>query len=313
MDMIFNELSLQPMAQSRDYARAHARIFVETMRTACQHGIRRQLRTQSGFSDSLLANNYTWRDWIRDSEVPKELRQYFLTIVTRAPFLNGLDDLQEQETGFEFAIGHRSAEGLGATYLMGDLAISLLSEDEWDTHKVTLKINELLCDGSLRAFDSNIHHASRKEHIAVNHKNWIKEKLSLSVTDGTELWERSPTFFPSLLFCSSVQDQMVRLPKDALPAILRGLFCLEEYCRGWQSGGFNQNLLGCASSSESEATRNQYREERTFLCQDGTERFFNYHVKPGRPWRIHYDPSPGPGRLFIGYVGEHLRTVRHNH
>ncbi|MBF0132556.1 MAG: hypothetical protein HQL75_08225 [Magnetococcales bacterium] len=311
--LILNELSLNPVAPNKEIARERVQSFLKTIRAACRAGIKRELRTQENFKECLIATGYTWRNWNQDSEVPKEERQYFLGMATRSPYLNGLGENQNESVGFEFTVNGVRAEGLGIAFITGGLAVSLLSEENWDSAGVEVGVSELIDDGTIREFSKIVPHASRDVHIDNIHRKWIHDRLAKSVFSGEELWKESSIFFPSLDFCPAVETQMAQLPKEALAPILRGLFCLETYCQGWTDGGFNQNSLGCASSTESKSTKATYGKERTFLCPNGVERVFSYHVKPGQSWRIYYDPDPGPGRMYIGYVGRHLPTTRHNH
>ncbi|GAB0058711.1 hypothetical protein SIID45300_03066 [Candidatus Magnetaquicoccaceae bacterium FCR-1] len=312
MELIFNELSLLPLAVSPENAREKIEQFLKTVRSACQKGVSRQLRTQEEIRNVTLAPEYTWRDWQRDTKVPREQRQYFLGLATRSPLLDGLDELRKKEPEFEFHHADQPAFGLGVAYLSHNLAVSLLSEERWDGQWVDLDVKQLGDDSEIHPFHTRIPHASRPDHIEFHDREVIQPRLRGDITSGTDLWNQASVLFPSLLFCTAVENQMHDLPREALGPILRGLFCLERYCQRWHQGGFNQSALGCASTSESEGTKGQFAAERTFVCPDGKTRLFLYHVKPGQPWRIHYEPSVGPGKMFIGYVGKHLPTVRHH-
>ncbi|MEO5346744.1 MAG: hypothetical protein H7834_10260 [Magnetococcus sp. YQC-9] len=312
MDLIFNERSLTPLAEGREIARKRVQGFLETVRTAFQKGINRQLRTKDAFLNDMLASGYTWRDWQKDSDVPRELRHYFLGISTRAPFLVGLEALEEKKPEFEFFHKGQPCEGLGAAHLSDHFPVSLLSQKAWDVQLVDLEIRQLRDDGEIDAFMARLPHASRPEHLEFHYKDVIQERLGKTIGTGDDLWNHAGQYFPSLSFCAGVQGQMHNLPHEAIAPILRGLFCLEQFCQEWSTGGFDQNNLSCASSPESRGTKTQYAEERTFPCPDGLTRLFNYHVKLGHSWRIHYDPAPGPGKLYIGYVGRHLRTARYH-
>ncbi len=155
-----------------------------------------------------------------------------------------------------------------------------------------------------------IHHASTRDHI-LKHVDWILHRIQTTVSDGRVLWRNMSDFFPLLNCCTEVEEQMANLPKLALASITRGLFHLNAFCVGWQSGGFDANRVGCNVSPDSTPTLQQYAEEREFTCPDGQKRVFSWHVKAGK-WRIYFDPAPGVGHLFIGYVGGHLRTVAFN-
>ena len=99
-----------------------------------------------------------------------------------------------------------------------------------------------------------------------------------------------------------------RFTFSGLPSIVRGLFNLNAFCITWQNGAFDPGEIQCAVSPESGPTLQRYSEERTFMCPDGQQRVFSWHAKVGS-WRLYFDPAPGPGHLFVGYAGKHLRTV----
>ncbi|MBF0183354.1 MAG: hypothetical protein HQM06_03050 [Magnetococcales bacterium] len=232
-----------------------------------------------------------------------------MMLSTKSPFLAGLSDQQEQADNCDFFFGGNQAEGLGAAYLTGNLAISWPSDPLWDSPCLTLTIHALQADGQIHDFKENIPHASQPTHINQDHRPWIEDLKKKSVNTADDLWQNMTAYYPSLHCCDAVREQVKKLPKESLNSIMRGLHCLETYCQHWQTGSFNQNELGCDSTTESEPTKQQYGNQRTFTCPDGSSRLFSYHAKTGK-WRIHYDPAPGPGKLYIGYIGRHLRTVR---
>src|SRR5262249_10124374 len=55
---------------------------------------------------------------------------------------------------------------------------------------------------------------------------WIAQRLQSTVATGTELWERVPELFPSLVFCPGVEQQMEELEAYSLPSIMRALIHL---------------------------------------------------------------------------------------
>lgn len=310
--LFFNELSLHPVAPAREVAIDRVRQLVTTVRAFCNQGFLRQIIFQASFPDALLADGYPCRKFVNDKTVPKEMRFYFLSLITKSPHLEDTMDVQERALEVACSFDGEACKGLEAAFLTDNLAISLPSEATWDPPFLALKIQELQDNGNLQDRQGHVHHASQPEHIQQDHKTWLQTVLKGSVTTGNELWEASASYFPSLRFCDAVQDQMRRLPRAKIPSFFRGLLCLETYCTQWQSGGFNQNALGCASSSEGQTATQQFADERTFVCPDGMARTFAYHVKLGNPWRIYYDVSPGPGTMYIGFLGDHLRN-RHDH
>lgn len=69
---------------------------------------------------------------------------------------------------------------------------------------------------------------------------------------------------------------------------------------------------GIAYSDESESTKNQFSDERTFFDPAiSDDRLMTHHIKMfGDDIRIHLCWSRDEGRFLVGYIGKHLRTVR---
>lgn len=91
---------------------------------------------------------------------------------------------------------------------------------------------------------------------------------------------------------------------------------MDEYLRK-QTPGYRVVPVLKHARGESETTRNKYRRERVFpvppeVRTDG-QAFMEAHFKLGQigmvSRRMHYiDDSQGTGRIYVGYIGPHLRT-----
>jgi hypothetical protein len=306
LEMFVNELSLTPAALDVPTGQNRARQFVLTMREATARGVQRTLRLPEYFFANPIGPNYYWGNWLNDNRVELEIRQFFRLLATRVPFLGDEPDIEAVWRDIDCFWQNQSALGLKAAYLADGLALSMSSGQEWDSHSIECDIHEL-AGGDLECRREVVHHAASPGHI-VAQVTWIRGRIQGTVRDGRELWRRFGDFFPSLTCCPVVEEQMAGLPSQALPSIVRGLFNLNAFCVTWQNGGFNPDEIQCAVSPESEPTLQRYSGERRFMCPDAQERVFKWHAKVGS-WRIYFDPAPGPGRLFVGYVGKHLRTA----
>lgn len=307
IEMFVNELSLTPVAVDVLTGQNRARQFALTMREATVRGVQRTLRLPENFFANPIGPNYYWQTWLSDNRVEREVRQFFLSLASKVPFLVDDPDLESVWKGIDCYWQNQLALGLKAAYLADGLALSMASRQEWDSHLVECDIQEIIGE-DVDCRNEVIHHASSTHHIDPQ-LTWIEQRIQVSVTNGKELWSRLGDFFPLLACCSGVEEQMAVLPVQALPNIVRGLFKLNAFSVAWQNGGFNPEEVQCVVSLESESTLQRYSGERTFMCPDGQQRLFSWHAKVGS-WRIYFDPAPGPGRLFVGYVGKHLRTVK---
>jgi hypothetical protein len=309
LDVVFNELSCERPAIDCDKARVWAESFVLTMREVMQRGVKRRVRSTRDLQQLELGPRYYWWDWQKDRAVRLELRQYFRLVATKYPALTDEPEIEQEMHGCDYFFGGRRAAGLGIACRMDSLAISMPSSNVWDTPLLSLEVHELR-EEDVEERAENVHHASRPEHVRDTHSDWIKRRLQSVVEDGAELWRRSGQFFRSLVFCRAVAGQMNAIPKTALASVMRGLFHLDDYARGWTSGGFDSKQVTCDVSPESPSTMAQFAEERTFPCPDGRPVAFSWHAKVGS-WRVYFDWKVGPGRLLVGYVGKHLRTAKY--
>ncbi len=311
LEMILNELSLQP-ADSVHAARQTMATFVQTVRSATSHQVSRIIRTQAGIFEIGLAANYPLRRWLNDPIVDIEARRYVKALTTRAPYWDGLPELDEAVREHEFCYHGRLALGIGVAYLLDSLAVSLLSEECWNAPKLNLDMLALSEDGEIDADTVWVVHASQPLHVE-EHNAWIRERLRGDVRDGRDLWHRRVDLFPSLQFCGAVSSQLMSLDSMMLQPVVRRLFEFQGYCRDWIDGNFNPATLPTKATPESQATLEQFGRERAFLCPDGQERIFSWHVRlTPHAWRICFYPEPETRTMIVGYIGPHLPTAKYH-
>src|SRR5712692_4022596 len=308
LEMVLNDLSLRSPAPDIHIAPQWMSALISTAVAAVQHGVKQIIRTHSGFHATLLAPNYPLVSWLNDNSVDRDTRRYLLT-TTKFPFLVDLHDpnIQDNILLSEFSCDGEPAEGLGIAYLLEALPISVRSEQRWESSRLVLEAKQLQDDGSISTTRITIVHASDSGHL-LEHDAWIQERRFTSVRDGSDLWNRRRSLFASVSFCDAVgkQVQGLHIGHPLLRPVIRRLFELENYCKNQQVGPFDPNSLPTRASPESQSTLQQFGRERTFLCPDGQERVFSWHVRltPGA-WRIHFSPGPDVGEIIVGYIGPH--------
>jgi hypothetical protein len=309
--LTLNELSLESEAPDAGVARARMAALIELLLSLARLGVREPLRTSWPLDGLMLAPDYPVSQWLNDRAVDREARGYWRSLISRAPRLRREDLHALDEEGWECRHEGRLALGLGAAYRLNGLAVSLASADGWATPWVPVTITRLLDDGNLDDTTHRVEHASTNEHLVV-HQPWLQHSLR-TVRDWNDLWTRRAELFPSLVFCQSVYDQTISLSpgSDAWHAIRKRLWELEEYFSSWTHGPFEPARLPCKTTQESQATLREHSKERTFLCPDGVHRVFSWHVRftPGAG-RIHFFPDFVSFTGIIGYIGEHLPTVK---
>ncbi|MBW1741167.1 MAG: hypothetical protein JRJ42_08555 [Deltaproteobacteria bacterium] len=312
LEMVLNELSINRPADDIRTAQQWMSDLIATARAASEAGVKRVLRTHIDINSTLLAEDYPLARWRNDSNVDVEIRRYFRVLVTQYPPLADLPEIENQILSQDFFHMDERAYGLGVAFLIEGLAVSFRSDRKWDYYKIDLNTQWLDDDGNLSSTTIQVPHANQAEHI-VELTRWISDRLQTGVESGEDLWNRMNELFPSLIFCENV-GKVIRYFQSGSPLlrqVVRRLFEIENYCNVWETGPFSPEGLPFKVTGESEPTLQKYEAERTFLCPDGEKRTFSWHgrVTPGA-WRIYFDPSPGPGRMYIGYIGPKLPSVK---
>jgi hypothetical protein len=314
LEMVLNDLSLLPLAENAWEARRRMEKLIGTLLTATKYGAERVLRTDSDIHGLELASGYSIALWRNDPEVERETRQYFKRLITKAPYLEGVHDqkLLERYYSSDFFHEQKKAPGLGMAFLLDALAISLHSHARWELSLLQISLEELQEDDLIGDDIVSVKHACFREHV-LEHQEWINKRAQVQVESGADLYAYCETLYPYLQFCASALAQMRELPQRDihLRQIMKHLFDLNSYCETWQDGPFASQDIPGKISVESQATLSRYEKEHTFLCPDGENRVFSWHCRvTPEPWRIYFDPQEQDHRIIIGYVGEHLPTVK---
>ncbi len=76
MDMLFNELSIFPLANNEYDANKKMELFSNTVAEARKKGFRKIRSYYSSYQID-LAENYTVHNWIHNKNVTKKLQRYF--------------------------------------------------------------------------------------------------------------------------------------------------------------------------------------------------------------------------------------------
>ncbi|KZL50927.1 hypothetical protein A2T98_04870 [Nodularia spumigena CENA596] len=318
LDLILNELSLRNPAPNEQEAQQRMSELIKTIKAVKAQGVTVSLRTKENFYTTILAPNYPLRRWLNDADQVERI--FIKTLATKAPFSTDLvnseiQDIENNASLSEFRHQGEIAIGLGIAYVMETIAISLLSEEYWDCNRLELEFISLAQDEEIVHELVEIIHASRSTHVQ-EHADLIQNiqaRIYQQVSNGVEIWNRREELFPNLKFCNAVRRQLedIRTGQLELQPVLKNLFELQKCCKNWNHGYFNLEGYPLEESGESKPTLEKYFKERTFLCPDGKERLFERHIKLRVcNWRIHFFVET-TGTVIIGYVGQHLPTVKY--
>ena len=330
LEMVLNEHSL--CAPDVDKARVWMTKLAETIQQVSQicGGQTAKFWTQKQVGSTILARDYRNRDYalrtylfgdqtVKNNKEQKAQRDYLQSLLTRTPYWDEQPQpgaSQDPEIDeIEFTHNDQTCVmcGIGFTYLRNALAVSLPSDPCWQVDNILLKVISLsTISNSIPEEVVEIIHASLPEHV-ITHENWIRNRLRSDIKDGSDLWDRRVSLFPSLTFCANVERRIQTLSPTMLWSVAGRLFDLQAHCERWTSGRFNTDGLLGNPRTESPATLQMFGQERTFRCPDNQERVFSWHVSLAGSWRLYFCPQleSETGKMIIGYVGPHLPTVRY--
>ncbi len=316
-DLVFNEISVQNIDANAEIAKQWMSELIKTIRAFTAQGVKVNIRSHESFYHITLAPNYSISQWCK--EASEKERRFIKTLSKKTPLSQDLFNTEIQEienhAGLsEFYYQGQLTIGLSIAYLLDTVAISFISEPCWDLICIKLDAIQLDMQENIVNQTLEIRHASRNIHVQ-DHAEWIQRKIQEGIVDGTDIWSRREELFPNLEFCDSVCKQLenIRSGQLELRPVYKNLIEIQKCCQNWISGTFSVEGYSLDESGESESTRNnnRYRQERTFMCPDGEERFFERHIKlRSCNWRIHFFPLQ-PGKVIIGYIGRHLPTVNY--
>ena len=314
LDVVLNEVSFIEAASISQANQLMSDLFktiAATNLVAGRGNAKIEMYTPRNLLDLPLAPDYSMRRWL--SAVDERQRRLFLAIATKEPYIDDVTESYEEE----FFYQEKPVKSLGYAYQKDALAVSLLSDSCWNFSHLTLEYH-LLASEMIIEEQVTVAHASSEAHVQ-EHSQWIKALLQAEaqflISNGSILWEHREELFPRLQFCADVEAQLLGIARGnvVLRQILSKLSLLEQHCKGWDDGPFEPQKLASKATPESQATLNQYGNERTFLCPDGQLLTFSWHVRlTPHAWRIHFFPLEERRQLIIGYIGPHLPTVKHH-
>jgi len=148
MELILNELSIEPLSDNKYQANDKMICFAQTMGIAKKSGFRK-IRSDISSAEVNLANNYTLHDWLTDKDVSPDYKNFLYGVIIH-PFIN--EDDEEIEDAFieanyyfedtEHRFPKSECLGLAAAYLYEAPSISFDTSDIWRKNQLSILIEE---------------------------------------------------------------------------------------------------------------------------------------------------------------------------
>jgi len=264
-----------------------------------------------------LHDEYSIGAWLNDNRVDHDLRDRFREIVTSTPLVKA-EELEEYElysrSEFLKLLEEKRQQvwGLGAAHIFDTLAISLDSHSEWQKTEVEIDHQWLDQEANLQQEPVLVRNFSSTESLQ-SHQEWWDQRQKDALKDSNELWDRRHEFFPNIELCGEVERQLkvIGVSKE-FSQIVDRLRTLDRYAAGWKEGDFSYKDVNATTnlriSPESDLTLQKYGSLRKFFIPGQEKRIFSLHIKTG-DLRFHFYPDNGAKKIFVGYIGKHLRIA----
>lgn len=316
---MFNELSLSKVS-SREILYDILENFIRAVIRAKEIGfteIRLHERSLPNLYQINISQDYNIDLWLNDGRVNSDLRNNFRTILTSTPLIKE-SEISEIDI-FSRSEFHKILDsvkyqvwGLGAAFIYSTLSVSLATNDEWDKNEIAFSHFYLDENVEEKIEEVVVKHFSSTETLNTHIDWYVKYQLEC-LRKSKEVWERRIEFFPNLELCEEVEHQLDKIGiSKMLFQIVDRLKTLNNYVKDWEKGDFDyanvNQTTNLRISPESESTIRKFGSIRKFIVPDQGKKLFDLHIKTG-DLRFHFYPDNILKKVYIGYIGKHLRIA----
>lgn len=310
-DPVFNDLSVMPLADSRQAARERLAGMIHVLVETTTHGLGKFLRTPENFHVLELANDYTVNDWLIDAKTDREQKNLLLQVAAKAPFFVDVDRTTLAEADRIEVQFDGAAEAAFLAALLLDVPVVSLHHDRWIAARFATCIVEIDDEGDLSERDAQQINLSCTDHYA-EHAEWLVHRPSRNLRSAGDLWERRKQLFPDLEFCPNVESQVRGLSTGdkCFAIIVRRLNDMQRFSAAIARGEatFDKDGFDSTCRPTSQQTMTTFSSDYSFRRTDGSQQTCGWHLPLPNGERIYYHPcSP---RFVVGHIGAHLPTKR---
>ena len=267
-----------------------------------------------------LAEGCYWQDWYNqnNNDRQKDLIRAFRSVKTRQPFFSSSDIAEGLEL-FEVTLNDaKNYSAFQAAVWHESPITSFPTHAPWNTSPIPVEVNEINEDGKLISNKSDIANIYSMTIIDMLESGLLNERKE-SIKSGKEILERKKEICPLVDFCGKAQEHLVSgsFSKTILEQVKDSIIGLNSFCEKWNTGVFDkyshENLrkagLNHKVSGESPTVLQNHtlKSEREFWLPYGSKELFENHIKIAKGIRIHFYPDPKNKKIYVGYIGSHLR------
>lgn len=311
-DFVLNELSLGKPAGSAHEARDRMYLFVKTLQklrsATSEMPFAPSLRVNHEFAYAELAPGYNMAQWRDDESVDSVSRGLMKSLAARGPYLRDVptEVTDEFPIVYRYTVNDEVCIGLGIAHLLRDLAVSLQSEDCWNSSSVRLNAHYLF-EAAEESLSVDIPHASDPSHVQAS-AEFISRRIGeylLPIETLSDLWIHRERLFPHLAFIDEVETQLSQLDvRQHLAGVWSSLRAYDDYAARWaQTKEKFAHKEMPNVTPESAGRIKMYGHLMTFAWK-GQNRNFYFHGRfTPDAGRIHMWPDIANRGLVIGYIG----------
>lgn len=281
--------------------------FRDCIKKLREFGIR-DVRVSPDFNDYNFLHGTTYRQILGDKTLIDEDVKTWLksTLGTLYP----IDKIESEHNIVAMNINDIKCKGLGLSSerVMNTISVSF-SHPAWTNHEYVISITALDEDATEETFDSKAKNIC-SDIQCLKHQDFLVRYNNSFIQTGNELWIKRNELFPNLEFCNTVRLQMRSLHNDTpeLEQVINRLCELQDVASKCVSGKpMKKTDFVSKVSPESDTRLKSLVNRLIYLCPDGKNRLFSWHVRytPGAG-RIYFYPVESKKKFYIGYIGNKI-------
>ncbi|HDL7425654.1 TPA: hypothetical protein PXN54_004453 [Yersinia enterocolitica] len=309
----FNELSLSSLDNSLCVRKYFNRIVFfnkllrndENLKIAYHSSVLRQL----------CKDGQNFLDHINNSELEKDSQGVLLSTIQETPFL---EELQQNTLEHELYFNENQSIGGAYAYFLNNALFSIPSTDEWDNFSIEMQKQEINDGGDLTTTSVQVLNLGELDTDSYK-RSWVFALIENDeILSPDQLLQRLERDCPSIIlsehaiaFINQTGGNLSILNK------IYELSCyLNSYCTDiWKFGEIRRSHIiekGVMLKDESETTMQQYGDERIFRNHIGGTQQYRFHFNITDSIRAYIGGISDERKIYLAYLGNHLRTVRFN-
>lgn len=320
--LVFNHYSLP--FDNRDTAEKAIPDFLKTCIGAKNAGLKTILIDQtidSSWFRLELSPGYFWQNWHEQHQTGTNLDaiRAFRSIATQSPFFS-TNDIADGAYLFDVSYdGNSDYATISAAAWHESPMTSFATRSPWNTSPIQICISRMDSETAVIVNENRDIHNFYNYSIFLDYLPTLLEKRNASLSSGREIVNKLHDFYPGIFLCGKAAQQLNNwsCSLSILDQVKLSMEKLSQFVSEWEKGNFlyyrSESLreigLPFQVSGESERVNNcpRLREEREFWLPCGHREFFEQHIKMSSGYRLHFYPDSENKKIYIGYIGPHLK------